>query len=428
MTNIHMKSCLPLLMVLLALGCDNFEEPAFRLNMVSQVQGEISREYQQDIANVLHAMFGSPDDPHVLPEMGLDLKKLRLAAGPAWSDQQGTNHGLYRKHCVHCHGIDGDGEGPTARFLNPYPRDFRYGIFKFKSTYNPDRPTDDDLHRTLVNGIPGTAMPSFSLLPNSEVESLLEYVKYLSMRGQMELQLIDYVQYELGMEEAEDEQGNPILDENGNPVLRRIPLDPQQDPEQREIIMDSLAMVVEGWENASERVIMPDEEFLPQEHRTEDELAESIAKGRELFYGSRANCVKCHGTTALGDGQQTDFDHWNKLNQAVIENSLKDDAGDEFAALRAAIVEDIFPVRNAFPRNLREGVYRGGRRPIDIFWRIYAGIAGTPMPGVGSASPGATGTLTEDEIWQLVDYILSLPYEASSKPLEYLPENMREVY
>ena len=59
----------------------------------------------------------------------------------------------------------------------------------------------------------------------------------------------------------------------------------------------------------------------------------------------------------------------------------------------------------------------------DIFWRIYAGIPGTPMPASGAASPGAQGTLTDAEIWNLVDYVLSLPYESPSRPLQALPVN-----
>ena len=52
------------------------------------------------------------------------------------------------------------------------------------------------------------------------------------------------------------------------------------------------------------------------------------------------------------------------------------------------IAETLYDPRNAIPRNLRKGIYRGGRRRIDIFWKIYTGIAGTPMPGLGPASPG----------------------------------------
>ena len=64
----------------------------------------------------------------------MNVSWLALAAGPVGRDEQGNPRGLYREHCAHCHGITGDGVGPTATFLNPYPRDYRKGQFKFKST------------------------------------------------------------------------------------------------------------------------------------------------------------------------------------------------------------------------------------------------------------------------------------------------------
>ena len=404
-----------------SIGCDQ-SEPAFRLNMVEAVSNDTGPEYQQEILNVLGAMFGTPDEPFVLPETGLDQGQLQLAAGPAWSDQTGSNYGLYRKHCVHCHGITGDGRGPTARFLNPYPRDYRPAVYKFKSTYNASKPTDEDLHRVLINGVPGTAMPSFALLPGSEVEALVEYVKYLSIRGQMETELISYVYNDLGEEEAEDENGEPILDDQGEPVLRRIPLDPEKDLEQREIILEILADVVEGWNRANDDVIVPAEEQIPGDDRSPEEIAESVAKGRELFYGAKANCVKCHGPTGLGDGQQDDHDNWNKVHKVFLEK-LASESDSATAAVKQEVAESLYPVRNAIPRDLRKGVYRGGQRRIDVFWKVYAGIAGTPMPGLGPASAGATGTLTEEEMWNIVDYVLSLPYEAPSRPQKALPEN-----
>ena len=77
--------------------------------------------------------------------------------------------------------------GPTTAFLNPYPRDYRRGIFKFKGTVREDRPTTEDLLRTLTDGLQGSAMPSFKLLPQVDREALVEYVKYLSMRGEVEI-------------------------------------------------------------------------------------------------------------------------------------------------------------------------------------------------------------------------------------------------
>ena len=61
-------------------------------------------------------------------------------------------------------------------------------------------------------------------------------------------------------------------------------------------------------------------------------------------------------------------------------------------------------------------VFTGAVGDRSIFLRVSAGIAGTPMPASGPAAEGAQGTLTEQEIWQIVDYVKSLPYEPASLP------------
>ena len=40
-----------------------------------------------------------------------------------------------------------------------------------------------------------------------------------------------------------------------------------------------------------------------------------------MFYGPKANCVKCHGPTALGDGQQDDYDDWSKATLEFIKGT-----------------------------------------------------------------------------------------------------------
>jgi mono/diheme cytochrome c family protein len=414
-------------------GCGGTDPPAFRLEMTSVVDKQISSTHQRAIANILAAMFGTPNEPFAMPETGLNQRKLTMAAGPVWSDQEGRKHGLYRRHCAHCHGISGDGRGPTAGILNPYPRDYRAGVFKFKSTYTASQPTNDDLRKTIHDGIPGTAMPAFALLPPDEVDALVEYVKYLSIRGQMEAALDDYVFNELEPEDS---------------------LDPASNPELKEVLVnDLLANIMTGWQEAANQVIVPDDSAIPPADRTPEQIAASASKGRELFYSAaKGNCMQCHGPTGLGDGQQTDYDNWSKANREFIEktNNLvqeieaqqkelsklegqeRDDAEAELERManeleqRRELIATLLPPRNAIPRNLRDGMYRGGRRPIDIFWRVSAGIAGTPMPGGGPATAGATATLTQDEIWQIVDYVHSLPFEPASRP-QKRPTNVEAV-
>src|SRR5262245_60619737 len=228
-------------------GCGKAPEPHFRLNMTNVVAKQIAPEHQQAIANILGAMFGTPNKPTALPETGLDPKKLTMAAGAVWSDKEGGKHGLYRRHCVHCHGISGDGHGPTAAILNPYPRDYRPGVFKFKSTYTAAEPTEADLHRIVHDGIPGTAMPSFALLPPDEVAALVEYVKYLSMRGQMETALEGYA--------ADELEAGAKFDPTSDPAIQKL------------VMQDLLTPIVEAWNGAKDQVIKPEDGAIPPDDR-----------------------------------------------------------------------------------------------------------------------------------------------------------------
>src|SRR5262245_28061169 len=182
-----------MLVIVAPAGCGKVDPPPFRLNMTNVISKQIAPENQQAIADLLDAMFGTPDQPFAMAETGLNQRLLKMAAGPVWTDEAGGKHGLYRRHCAHCHGISGDGHGPTAAILDPYPRDYRPGIFKFKGTYSAAQPTTEDLRRVVHDGVPGTAMPSFAILPPDEQDSLVEYVKYLSIRGMTERGIEDFV-------------------------------------------------------------------------------------------------------------------------------------------------------------------------------------------------------------------------------------------
>ena len=399
----HSASLLPAMLPCAALlamsaiclsGCGGAPPASFRANMVEATKQQLRPEQEEQVATILLAMFGTPDDPVALPETGLDEAKLRLAAGPVRSDIVGRKNGLFREHCSHCHGITGDGLGPTAAFLNPYPRDYRPGVYKFKSTERADKPTDADLARILHNGIYGTSMPSFDLLGKQKIEALVEYVKYLSMRGETELWLMR------AFFDLDDEDEGRL-------------------PETREFLVeDTLLPIVERWQEAEDAVIEVPE--MPEDL----DLAESIALGKELYHGNKANCVKCHGVTALGDGQANDYDDWNKpivqlrkeldsTLSSLAETSTADMSPDELAEhvreiewadrFEQVLAGDALEPRTIPPRNLRRAIYRGGRRPLDLYYRIHAGINGAPMPA-------AKGTVAPEDIWHIVNYIRSLPY------------------
>lgn len=97
-------------------------------------------------------------------------------------NQEMLKHGkeIYLKRCSGCHGLEGDGKGEAAEFLDPKPRDFTTGVFKFRSTPLDSLPTDQDLMKVLSHGIKGTSMPSFHLIPEISRMSVIQYIKTFS--------------------------------------------------------------------------------------------------------------------------------------------------------------------------------------------------------------------------------------------------------
>ena len=94
---------------------------------------------------------------------------------------------VYTRRCAGCHGTKGDGKGTSATFLNPKPRDFTTGVFKFRSTANKDSlPTDGDLYVTLTHGLWGTSMPSMQELPDRQRWAVVQYIKTFSDRWEKE--------------------------------------------------------------------------------------------------------------------------------------------------------------------------------------------------------------------------------------------------
>lgn len=89
---------------------------------------------------------------------------------------------LYERNCILCHGPRGDGDGELSKGLQPKPRSFREGMFKFRSTPFGALPTDDDLRVTIRGGLTGTAMGMFTQFQDDEVRALIEYVKSFSRR------------------------------------------------------------------------------------------------------------------------------------------------------------------------------------------------------------------------------------------------------
>lgn len=90
---------------------------------------------------------------------------------------------LYMKWCINCHGEEGDGGGLAAEHLNPRPRNFRYGLYKIRSTFSGKIPTDQNLFDVISNGMPGSSMPAWrGRLKEGERWALVHFIKTFSRR------------------------------------------------------------------------------------------------------------------------------------------------------------------------------------------------------------------------------------------------------
>jgi len=85
---------------------------------------------------------------------------------------------IYQSNCSGCHGMSGDGNGPAANVLSPLPRDFTKGKYLFRTTPSGSLPTDENIHKTIRNGVTRTSMPAWkNILNDQDVSDVTSYIK-----------------------------------------------------------------------------------------------------------------------------------------------------------------------------------------------------------------------------------------------------------
>ncbi len=343
----------------------------------------IPSDMRAEYAKNLGDMFGTPAHPKV---SGFEPAALKAVDESLTADAivqtlqldeatlaEGSRH--FRMHCLHCHGLEGNGRGPTGPWVNPPPRDYRLGIFKYTSS-NQDqharKPRRADILHVLAFGIDGTSMPSFNVLSIEEREQIASYVIHLSLRGEVEGRtMTDQLQLM-----AESKGGSAT----GAPKYRMLLREDMKDPKQKDALQDNLALAASRWAAAQK----PDAAIAPQPYRTgntEDDFLTSAARGSKIFF---ASCVQCHQN--FGRESNLVYDSWGTI------------------------------VRG---RNLYEGVYRGGRRPIDLYYRVHGGIEGSEMPAykdikssLTAEGVGMTAAQFEqyDPLWDIVNFFKAVAY------------------
>lgn len=331
-------------------GCSRLPDATYTLRADAE-KLELPEKHKAQIAAYLAAFHGTPANPRMaLPAEAEDETAPAGGVIPAVArvDKSGYDRlhlqlgrEVYTRQCAACHGTTGDGKGPAGAHLNPPPRDYRNGVFKFTSTPRGSKPRREDLQRILKYGAKGTSMPAFRFLSDEETEAVIDYVQVLSARGELEINLI---------REATDE-----LDEGDD-------FDP-------EVVGEYVQNISSSWDKAESELVRPVTVNPP---RTPETIHAGAVAFAELY------CVKCHGPDARG--------------------SKSADVG-----------QDIWG-RTAYPANLAMGMLHGGRRPVDIYRRIYSGINGTPMPSSKDPNTAINETPEQrsDRIWHLVHFVTSV--------------------
>jgi cytochrome c oxidase subunit 4 len=83
-------------------------------------------------------------------------------------------HELFTIQCVSCHGTSGQGDGPAAAALSPHPRNFTSA-----EGWKNGRKASD-IFKTLKEGLPPSAMPSFATLPVDDRWALIAFVRSIT--------------------------------------------------------------------------------------------------------------------------------------------------------------------------------------------------------------------------------------------------------
>lgn len=89
---------------------------------------------------------------------------------------------VYERYCLSCHGEDGDGRGEAGDWIFPRPRDFRQGMFKWRSTPSGALPTVADLDKTITDGVYGTLMPTWYAIGERSRRDVIAYIQTFSPR------------------------------------------------------------------------------------------------------------------------------------------------------------------------------------------------------------------------------------------------------
>lgn len=116
--------------------------------------------------------------------LGAASALLLMLPSAALGDAQ-AGKSVYETNCLSCHGPSGKGDGPVGQALNPRPRDFSRGEFKFDADNDGQTGTDADLDAVISKGAAAFGgsplMAPWGHLPEKDRANLIAYIRSLKV-------------------------------------------------------------------------------------------------------------------------------------------------------------------------------------------------------------------------------------------------------
>jgi len=107
-----------------------------------------------------------------------------LVSAPSLAGDAAAGKKTYDTLCTTCHGPTGKGDGPAGVALNPPPRDFSVGEFKYDANKDGTPGEDADLKLIIKNGAGAyggnpVMAPWGASLSDADIDNVIAYVRSL---------------------------------------------------------------------------------------------------------------------------------------------------------------------------------------------------------------------------------------------------------
>ena len=306
----------------------------------------------------------------------------------------------YMHYCYACHGVEGDGKGPSSHGLRPPPRDFRIHGYKFAAVAK-GLPNDWDFMRIVKGGLHGSAMLEWDI-PDAELIRIIDFIKTFPpppCEPGPEPVAADFKD-DKELADAKKEHADKT-----KACAKKAERFPNGAPNlwQERFVVDAALFATEKKSKIKLAESTGAPILVPEVDPWAGNIEQALKTGKELYH-LRAQCVNCH------PGYVT----YDEFANMQIEILKKDEAAfreDLYYSTVIVAKDNIYGV-NIMPPDFTMNPVRSIRTrerdangtwvqldQVRELWRLIAsGIGGTGMPSWKKS-------ISDKEIWALSHYV-----------------------